>query len=232
MDAQEPRSEPRDGEILTALAIVGLVGLMLVMVMHHPVARQTDSSAIIKSIADQVPANRFVHGTVAAAMTIMTSLMLGFAMRLDIRRPHVLLGAISSFLALIMIFLATLLDGFVASELVSQCAANGGNCSNQALAMLRYGALQIEFMTRSGLLALATATGLWAGDLILRKDSARIFGTLGMVSAIVQFGLLVFGERLNPHNLALIVTAQAVWYAAVGAMIIARKGPYAVDKLV
>lgn len=219
----------RSGEVFTASGIIILVALMLVMVMHHPVAGQTDASAVVESLARQASAIRFVHGTVAAAMTIMTSLMLGFSVRLDITRPHVLLGAVSSILALIIICLAVLLDGFVAPDLAIRCATFGGDCADTALAMLRYGASQIEFMTRFGLLALASATALWAGDLISRKDGARIFGALGMVSAIVQFGLLIFGDRLNPHSLALIVVAQAGWYAAVGALIIFQKGPYAIS---
>lgn len=221
----------RSGEVFTASGIIILVALMLVMVMHHPVAGQTNASAVVESLARQASAIRFVHGTVAAAMTIMTSLMLGVAIRLDVRRPHVLLGAVSSILALVMICLAVLLDGFVAPDLAIRCATSGGDCADTALAMLRYGASQIEFMTRFGLLALASATALWAGDLISRKDSTRIFGALGMVSAIVQFGLLIVGDRLNPHSLALIVLAQAGWYAAVAALIIFRKGPYAMSRL-
>lgn len=219
----------RSVEVLTALVIVTLIVLMLIMVMHHPVAGQKDASAVIESIAAQASANRFVHGTLAAALTLMTSLMLGFAIRLDITRPHNLLGAVSSAVALIMICLAVLLDGFVASELSVRCATSGGDCAGPAREMLRYGGLQIEFMTRFGLLALATSTLLWASDLILRQDGARIFGWLGMLSAIFQFGLLVSGDRLNPHSLALIVIAQTVWYASVGALVIFRKGPYAVD---
>lgn len=224
-------SKKLSGEVFTASGIIFLVALMLIMIMHHPVAGQINAFAVVESLAGQASAIRFVHGTVAAAMTIMTSLMLGFAFRLDITRPHVLLGAVSAMLSLVMICLAVLLDGFVAADLAIRCAAMGRECADTALIMLRYGASQIEFMTRFGLLALASATALWAGDLILRKDGVRIFGALGLISAIVQFGLLVFGDRLNPHSIALIVVAQAGWYAVVAALIIFQKGPYATSKL-
>ena len=219
-------------EVLTALGIIGLVVLMLVMVLHHPVAGQKDASAVVESIARQATAIRFVHGTVAAAMTVMTVLMLGFAVRLDLKRPHILLGAVSSGLALIMICLAVLLDGFVAPDLSIQCVTSGGDCAGSVQALLRYGGLQIEFMTRFGLLALASATGLWASDLFFRTDGTRVFGVLGLLSALVQFALLGFGGRLDPHSLTLIVAAQAVWYASVGAIIIFRKGPYAVAEVI
>lgn len=217
-----------NAEVLTALGIIGLVVLMLVMVMHHPVAEQKDASAVVESIARQASAIGFVHGMVAAAMTVMTALMLGLAVRLDLTRPHILLGAVSSGLALIMICLAVLLDGFVAPELSIGCATSGGDCAGSVQALLRYGGLQIEFMTRFGLLALASATGVWAGDLFFRTDGTRVFGAVGLFSAIVQFGLLGFGGRLDPHSLTLIVAAQAVWYTSVGAIILFRKGPYAV----
>lgn len=230
-EAKKTYWRPRSIEVATASGIIILVVLVLMMVMNHPVAGQKDAAGLVESIARQESAIRSVHGTVAAAMTVMTSLMLGFAIRLDINRPHVLLGAVSSGLALIMICLAVLLDGFVAPALAGQCVTSGGDCAGAAQAMLRYGGLQIEFMTRFGLVALAAATGLLAGDLVFRQDGARIFGALGLASALVQSGLLAFGGRLDPDSLALIVLAQAVWYASVGVLIILRKGPYAAYSL-
>ncbi|GGE16843.1 hypothetical protein GCM10011529_24100 [Polymorphobacter glacialis] len=218
----------RRTDVIVASGIAALVAVMLAMVMHHPVAGQADAVALVDSIAHQASANRLVHGTLAAAMMVMTSLMLGFAMRLDLARPHVLLGAVASALALVLICLAVLLDGFVASALATRCITIGGDCAVQTQALLRFSGLQIEFMTRLGLLALAGATALWAGDLVLRKDGARIAGTLGLISAMTQFGILVLGaERLNAHNLALIVSAQAIWYLGVGTVIVCRQGPYA-----
>lgn len=68
---------------------------------------------------------------------------------------------------------------------------------------------------------------LWATDLAFRRDRALLAGVTGLVSAAVQFGiLLINGERLNPQNLALIVAAQAIWYVAVGLVIYFRRGPY------
>jgi len=215
-------------EVMTASGIAVLIAVMLAMVMHHPVAGQTEAAAIIDSIARQAAANRLVHGTLAAAMTVMTSIMLGFAMRLDLARPHVLLGAVASALALVLICLAVLLDGFVAPALAMRCMTIGQECAVQTLALLKYGGLQIEFMTRVGLFALAGATALWAGDLVLRKDGTRIAGVLGLLSATTQFGILLLSdERLNPLSLALIVAAQAIWYAGVAAVIVLRQGPYA-----
>lgn len=220
----------RTMDVLTASGIAVLIAFMLTMVMHHPVARQTDASALMNSISRQAFAIRMVHGTLAAALTVMTSLMLGFAMRLDISRPHVLLGAVSSMLGLVLICLAVLLDGFVAPALAVRCLAVGGDCAGQTQALLRFGGLQIEFMTRFGLFATASATALWAGDLILRKSGARVAGIFGMVSAVVQFGILISADRLNPGNLTVIVAAHAVWYVSVGAIILFRQGPYAMER--
>lgn len=220
----------RRGEIVTAIGIGLLVLLMLAMVMHHPSARQTEPTAFIASIARQASADRLVHGTLAAAMTLMTSLMLGFAARLGLARPHILLGAVSSGLALVLICLAVTLDGFVVPALALRCAAIGGDCARQTQTLLGFGGLQIEYMTRLGLFALAGATALWAGELSLRKDGARIAGALGLVSAAGQIGILVLGgARLNAHSLGMIVAAQALWYLSVGAIIVLRRGPYSMQ---
>lgn len=216
-------SSASDRVVASAIAFVVL--LMLVMVMHHPVARHTDATELVTGIARQTSSDRWVHGTLAAAMTVMTSLMLGFAGRLGLSRPHVLLGAVASGLALVLICQAVLLDGFVAPALAAPCVLAGGQCAHDAQSLLGFGALQIEYLTRLGLFALASATGLWAGDLVFRKDHARVEGALGLTSAAVQFGILIMGSgRLNPHSLALVVAAQAVWYLSVASVIAFRYG--------
>lgn len=217
----------RAWNIVTASGIAVLILLMFVMVMHHPVATPANANDLVGSIARLAAPDQVVHGILAAAMTVMTSLMLGFASRLGLNRPHVLLGAVSSALALVLICLAVLLDGFVAPALALRCVTIGTDCARETEALLRFGGLQIEFMTRLGLYSLAGATALWAGDLILRKDSARTAGALGMLSATAQVGILVLGgERLTPHSLGLIVAAQAIWYVGVAGTIAFQRGPF------
>lgn len=221
----------RRGEIVTAIGIGLLILLMLAMVMHHPAARQTDPTAFIDSIARQASADRLVHGTLAIAMTVMTSLMLGFAARLGLTRPHILLGAVSSVLALVLICLAVTLDGFVVPALAMRCAAIGGECARETKTLLGFAGLQIEYMTRVALFALAGATALWAGELLLRKYGARIAGALGIVSAAGQIGILILGgARLNAHSLGMIVAAQAIWYLSVCATIVLRQDPYSMNR--
>lgn len=225
------KDSSRRGEIVTAIGIGLLILLMLAMVTHHPAARQTDPTAFIDSIAQQASADRLVHGTLAIAMTVMTSLMVGFAARLGLTRPHILLGAVSSVLALVLICLAVTLDGFVVPALAMRCAAIGGEYASETKTLLGFGGLQIEYMTRVALFALAGATALWAGELLLRKDGARIARALGIVSAAGQIGILILGgARLNAHSLGMIVAAQAIWYLSVCATIVLRQGPYSMSR--
>lgn len=212
---------------VTASGIALIVALMFAMVMHHPVANHTDPGGVMASIAKQASIDRWVHGTLAAAITVMTSLMIGFAARLGLKRPHVLLGAVASGLALVLICLSVLLDGFIAPALAERCMTLGEQCASEAQPLLRYGSLQIEFMTRVGLIAMAVSTAMWAADLALRRDRALLAGVMGLASAAVQFGMLLLnGEQLRPHSLALIVAAQAVWFLAVALVIGLRRGPY------
>jgi hypothetical protein len=214
-------------DIITASGIAGLAALMLAMVMHHPVARHSEAGGIMASVARQASLDEWVHGTLMAAMTVMTSLMLGFATRLDLRRPHVLLGAVASMLALALVCVAMVLDGFVAPAIARSCLGAGGDCTREAMLPARYGGLQIEFMTRIGFVALAATTTLWAADLALRRNRDLLTGGIGLISAISQLILLLGnGERLNPHSLALIVAMQAAWYLSVALMIIRCQGPY------
>lgn len=220
----------RVSDRVVASGIGFLVLLMLIMVMHHPVARHTDATELVTGIARRTSSDRWVHGTLAAAMTVMTSLMLGFAGRLGLNRPHVLLGAVASGLALVLICQAVLFDGFIAPAIAAPCVSAGGPCARDAQSLLGFGALQIEYLTRLGLFALASATALWAGDLAFRKDRALVAGTMGLTSAAVQYGILIIGERLNPHSLALVVAAQAIWYLSVASVIAFRLGPCSTNR--
>lgn len=141
-----------------------------------------------------------MHGTLIAAMIVMTSLMLSFAARLDLRRPHVLLGAVASMLALALICVAMVLDGFVAPAIAKSCLGAGGDCAREAMMPARYGSLQIEFMTRIGFVALAAATTLWAADLALRGNRALLTGGTGLISAIVELFLLLGTANGSIHT--------------------------------
>lgn len=216
----------RQWDMFAASGIAALAVLMLAVVMHHPVARHTDAGGIMASMARQASLDGWVHGTLIVALTVMTSLMFSVAARLGLRRPHVLLGAGASGLALSLVCIAMILDGFVAPAFARYCLSVGGDCAREIMLPTRYGGLQIEFMTRIGFVALVGATAMWAADLLLRRDRALLTGAIGALSAVAQLTMLLAnGDRLNPHSLSLIVAAQAIWYLSVALMIALRQGP-------
>ena len=86
----------RRAEIATAIGIGVVILIMLAMVLHHPTARQTDPAALIDSIARQASADRLVHGTLAAAMTLMTSLISAAEEAHALPMPPLAYGAIAA----------------------------------------------------------------------------------------------------------------------------------------
>lgn len=212
---------------LVAGAIATLGALMLVAILHHPVARHVDPAAKVASMARLRSADENVHAMLIMALTVVTSLMAGVAARLGLRRPHVLFGLVASGLALGLMCVAMVLDGFVAPAIAQDCVRTGGACAAEILRSTRYGAFEIEYLTRIGLVALAASTLAWGADLLLRRDRAMGAGLVGVVVAVTQLSLLLTdGARLNPHSLAVIMAAQVAWYLGVALMIARGKGPY------
>jgi hypothetical protein len=203
--------------------------LALVMVMHHPVVPHHDTAELVQGIGRQAAMDRAVHGVLAVIATLTTSAMVWWSARSGVaRRPHLLVAAVANGLALALTCFAVLLDGFVAPALAERCSRPAIGCAASVADLLLMGAVQIEYLTRFALVATAAATLLLSGDLLLRRDGARVIGLLGMASALCQLWLLfASAARLTPHSLALVLVVQALWNLPAGVLMASRRGPFA-----
>src|SRR5579859_4693883 len=156
-----------------------------------------------------------VHGALAVVFTILTAGMFYFSNGLGWRRPTTVIAFLTFCLALVFLCQAAMIDGFVAPALAQRCGLDAA-CGSSVGSLLFLGSLQIEFLTRFGLVAIATAILGWAVGLLTWGRDAKIAGGLGFASAAGQFWLLFgFAENLTPSSLLPIVLLQAVWYAVV-----------------
>ena len=221
-------SQRSHGELITGCSIAACAIVVIAMISHHPVVSSHDAGGLAASLARSAVADRWVHGIIAATLTILTTGMLAFAGRLGFKKPHVALGSVASMLSLMFICLAVMLDGFVAPALAERCGIPSATCGLPLVSLLQFGAAQIEFLTRFGLFSFATAAACFAVDLLVRQGGSRVVGSVGVLVALIQFALL-FGSdaRLTPHSLGIMVVLQAGWYLSVASLMVLRRGPYA-----
>ena len=221
-----------NGENTVPLAPVGVMlaaisGLAIVALLYHPVAHGNDAVAVMGSMRSQAMMDRIVHGSLAIIYGILTVGMFVFASRLGAWRLPVLLGLISFSCALVLIVLAAVTDGFIAPAIVERCPPSSAACTSQALVMLKFGALQIEYLTRFAFVGIAVAVLGWSLALISTYEAPRWSGIAGVAAGVAQLAALILSpERLTPHTLIFITAGQLSWYLIVATLMITGQRPF------
>ena len=211
------------GIMLAAVSILAVVALL-----HHPVAHGADAARILASMRAQEGMDQIVHAAMAIIFGLLTVGMFLFASRLGVWRFPVLLGLISFGVALALLVLAAMTDGFVIPVIVNTCPSPPAPaCLAEATTLLRLEAIQIEFLTRFGLAAIAIAIVSWSLALIRTPAMPRWAGIGGLAAAGLQVAALFATSRLAAHSLVAVMAAQIAWYLIVAALMIARRGPFA-----
>ena len=221
------------GTVRSSLAPVGVMlavvsVLAVVALLHHPVAHGNDTAQILASIRAQTGMDQLVHAAMALIFGLLTVGMFLFASRLGVWRFSVLLGLISFGLALALLVLAAMTDGFVVPVIVNTCPSPPTpSCLGEATSLLRLAWIQIEFLTRFGLTAIAIAIVSWSLALIRTPAAPRWAGICGLAAGGLQAAALFATSRLTAHSLLAVMAAQIAWYLIVAALMISRRGPFA-----
>ena len=168
--------------------------------------------------------DRIVHGSLAIIYGLLTVGMFVFARLLGAWRFPVLLGLVSFCCALVMILLAVMTDGFIAPALVERCAPASAMCTSQALVMLAFGAMQIEYLTRFAFVGIAIAVLGWSIALLSTSKAPRWSGPAGLIAGVSQLAALILSPgRLTPHSLIFVTAGQLAWYLIVATLMIAGR---------
>jgi hypothetical protein len=115
---------------------------------------------------------------------------------------------------------AGLLDGFVVPAIASQYAGASHTVATAGVALLSFCAIGIQLFTKFGVIAMCVATLLWSASL-LRAGRAPLYAALaGIAVALGQIFILATGAPITAHSIVFVVGAQALWYLAVGLLLI------------
>ena len=204
------------GVMMAAISILAVVALL-----HHPIAHGNNAAAIISSVRSQATVDGIVHGSLAIIYGLLTVGMFVFARLLGAWRFPVLLGLVSFSCAVVLILLAVITDGFIAPSLAQHCAPASATCASEALIMLTFGAMQIEYLTRFAFVGIAIAVLSWSLALLSTSKAPRWSGIAGLVACGSQFvALMLSPGQLTPHSLILIMAGQLGWYLIVATLMI------------
>ena len=77
-----------------------------------------------------------------------------------------------------------------------------------------------QVFAKLGVIAMSLAIVLWSADLVRTPGAVRLTGVLGFAAGALAMGTLLVAGHLTPLTLGIIVLGQAIWYCAVGTLLI------------
>jgi len=206
------------GRRRTLVGVIFGVGttLGLALIAHHPTVGGLTGAEAIAKIRDLQTADKLVHG---ALITIVIAF--GFAMSmladcLGNARLAVRAGQNCYAMGVFAMVGAMLIDGFVIPDVATTLATGSIGIEAISDVVMRFGGVQIQILTKFGLLATALAIGLFSVALFRDNAWARASAVIGFLGcAVTIIWITVLGVTLTPHSLRLVFGTQAVWYASI-----------------
>jgi hypothetical protein len=176
---------------------------------------------VVTGIVALAPMDHFMHGSVIAIMGALLFGLCIYSLRRGLQNQTAVGGFIAYALGVGALIGAALIDGFLMPAIASHYVASSVDEIRSVVRLLIFGAIAIQILTKFGLIAMSAGVLTWSIGLL--RGPAVLFGTglIGILSSIAV--VLVFvtgGPRITPHVLVVIVVVQAVWYLAVGSLLV------------
>lgn len=207
--------------ILSALASIAAVAL-------DSSAHGNDPLSILQSMVKIRESHQLVH---VVAMACIGGLMFGFTVlsqRLGLRRAPVLAGLIAYGAGSMLMLIATLIDGFISTDMAALFATKSPEA-------VRAGYWMIQAVAGVGLTDIASlawvfqAVAAVAWSLALLRDAglARWVGMVGLVTGALPGVAVVAGSHMTPTVVVGILLVQAIWNLTAGTYLLFASKPKA-----
>lgn len=208
--------------ILSALASIVAVAL-------DSSAHGNDPLSILQSMVKIRESHQLVH---VVAMACIGGLMFGFTVlsqRLGLRRAPVLAGLIAYGAGSMLMLIATLIDGFISTDMAALFATKSPEA-------VRAGYWMIQAVAGVGLTDIASlawvfqavAAVVWSLALLRDAGLARWVGMVGLVSgALPGVAVVVAGSHMTPTVVVGILLVQAIWNLTAGTYLLFASKPKA-----
>jgi hypothetical protein len=216
--AQERIDTRVPGIVLVASSLVAVVAMA-----HHPAPGGADFAAWARNVERMGALNEAVHGTMIGLVGVLTWALSAFAIRRGVHRSLVTLGLVAWAMGAGSMIIAPVLNGFVITDIARRALA-----SPESADMLR---VSLQAMLAGdrviaviGVIAMSAAIFFWSADLTAGAGGARWVGLFGLAAGLALVGALSMGlAHLSTGGMMLALVAWAVWFVAIGVLMIQRK---------
>ncbi|HTD38427.1 MAG TPA: hypothetical protein VK669_13000 [Candidatus Limnocylindrales bacterium] len=222
MDSNRPTANGAPSRAKAAgIVLVLSSALTVAAIAHHPtITRATSRSDVLAQVVRFAPLDRAVHAAVIVAACGLLFGLVAFALRRGVRDAGVLAGLIAYAVGTGPAIAAALIDGFLIPAIAARFASADPQTVRTALVLLTVCAAAIQIATKTWLLASSTAIALWSFGLVRQRGIVRAAGAGGIAATVLALAVVAFTGNFDPHTLGVVVLAQALWYVAIGALLI------------
>ena len=220
---QSVTSTHRTPDVATGLILILSALASVTAVAHHPVVKGHGRDDLFAQIRESAFTDRVVHGAIVVCSIAVLFALFRFAQRLGTQRATVLLGLLSYSLGTAMMINAALTDGFLVPEIGSRFLQAPSNVADDGIALLKLSSIAIQVFTKTGVIAISVAILLWSASLVRAGPGPLLAAVVGVAVVLVQLAVLTWGgPTITAHTILPIVGAMAVWYFAIGFLLMAR----------
>lgn len=209
------------------------------IIVHHPVLDHSDErsgAALVAGIGRIWAANAAFHGILLLLVSAQALGIYHFAERLGLWRLWARAGVLFYGLALVLMFIPAILDGFVTPLLGVRCASDPSVCGPSLVGSLNFEWAAIQGFTRAALALQSLSLLCWSMTLAFTSGWRRWAGIGGaLVAGMPLVWLATVTAALNPSNLQGMIAAEALWAMAAGVMMwnrllppVAARGPLSI----
>lgn len=192
--------------VLSAIASISAVAL-------DSGAQGSDPLSILQSMVKIRDAHQLVH---IVAMACIGGLMFGFTVlsqRLGLHRAPVLAGLIAYSAGSMLMLVATIIDGFISTDLAALFAPGSPEAVRAGYWMIQaIAGVALTDIARVAWVCQSVAAVSWAYALLRERGLPRKLGMAGLVSgALPAIAVFVAGQRMTATVVVGILLVQAIW---------------------
>ena len=192
--------------VLSAIASVAAVAL-------DPGAQGSDPLSVLQSMVRMRDAHQLVH---VVAMACIGGLMFGFTVlsqRLGLRRAPVLAGLIAYSAGSMLMLVATVIDGFISTDLAALFATASPEAVRAGYWMIQaIAGVALTDIARVAWVCQSVAAVAWACALLRERGLPRRLGMAGLVSGVLPaIAVIAAGQRMTATVVVGILLVQAIW---------------------
>jgi hypothetical protein len=197
-----------------AALIAGAIALLATGLLH-PTGGQLLASA--EGFAHYATTNMLAHSLALLGVWLTTFGVAGVASRLGLRHPSVIAGLVAYGLAVALISMAAVVDGFVATRLAGDFVGTGIAGERDQLRLLMTFCFYVaSSLSRVYVTGMAVALLLWSWA-AWRTGFDRVLPWFGVAIATIALAAQLTGHlRMDVHDVMLLAVGQGAWLVWAG----------------